>query len=349
MEEVSTPVPPEQPTRESLLSLLDSEIEGLQSEHSRSGWSLWAILASIVGVLWLLTEQLRGTPFDSTNVAKIFVGGVVLADVSYWLYKRLTLIPEGQGESRFYWGYSAFSGRWLQLIVDFFRSILLIVLAYNLPLGWSFLIPFTIAYAVDALLRLGGLLIPYIAPHFTVIPTPPKTIVGRIGFDGVWFLRVAPLAVSLFFIARACPAPIGEAISDYRIGGLLVVAAILLDMLITVLAPSSKLQSLNDIRRKFVFNRINLNEAILQTEIALGGMRAVDALRDSFAGIIFLIDKMDEQVANAELAQKSIDDVISNLKGGEPTREQFDTLSSMQRGLINCLEVRGRYFEQLKE
>lgn len=346
---MSTHPPSEQPTREGLLSLLDSEIEGLQSVHSRNGWSLWAILASIVGVLWILTEQLSAASFNSTNVAIIFIAGVTFARVSFLMYMKLSVIPEAQEETRFYWGHNAFSGMFLGMLVEFIRSILLILLAYNLTLPSLFLIPFTIGHILIALIALGGLLIPYLAPRFAVLPAPPKTTPGKIGFHGIWVLIAVPLTVSLFFIARACPVPTGEAISDYRIGGLLVVVAILLDMLLSVIAPSSKLQSLTDIRRKLVFNRINLDEAILQTEIALGGMRAVDALRDSYTSIMLLLDRMDEQVANAELAQKSIEDVIANLKGNELTEEQFNALSSMQRGFIYCLEERGRYYEQIRE
>jgi hypothetical protein len=302
-----------------------------------------------VGALWLLTEQLKGASFNLTNVTIIFVAGMLLADVSLWFYRWLNVIQEVQEEARFYWGHSAFSGKLLRISVDFIRSILLILLAYNLPLGRFFLIPFTMAYVLNALIDLFGLLVPYTVPRFTVLSSPPKTVGGKIGFHGVFLLIVIPLTVSLFFIAQACPALTGEAISDYRIGGLLVVVVILIDMLIGVLAPSSKLQSLTAIRRKLVFNRISLDEAILQTEIALGGMRAVDALRDSFTDIMFLIDKMDEQVANAELAQKSIEGVMANLKSDELTDEQFNILSSIQRGFTYCLDERSKYYEQIRE
>lgn len=69
------------PTAESVLHLLDAEIENITSSQTRGGWTMWAVLAALAAATWLLSEEIKSGPIQWDHVAVILVAGSILLDL----------------------------------------------------------------------------------------------------------------------------------------------------------------------------------------------------------------------------------------------------------------------------
>ncbi|MBD0370286.1 MAG: hypothetical protein ICV60_05585 [Pyrinomonadaceae bacterium] len=342
---------PATPTPESLLSLLDFEIEELENENKRSGWSQWAILAAIAGALWLLTDELKAASFNTITSLKIFLGGIALADLLSWIYRGFTFSSQSiDEEPRFYSWRTLFSNSRMQSAFELLRAILLITLALlGSTFSWPLLALFIFSYGVWGAANLLPLLLPILKPDFIQpvdLPKPAK--VSAI----IWgLLLTVPMLVFLALLFASLPHPLGTVISDFRVGGLLAIASYLLVILMSVLTTPSKLLPLINLRRRFVLGKISLNEAILQTEIILGGMTAVDALRDSFFNLIFLVDRINEQIQNATVSVQAMEANIPDSQNEDKTivDDKKKTLISIEGGYRYFIGERDKYVELFKK
>lgn len=94
------------------------------------------------------------------------------------------------------------------------------------------------------------------------------------------------------------PFPSAEVISSYRAGGLLVAITYLILSLGIVTKPSPVLESLIGIRRNIAFNRVDINSAVSQAEMALSGMQVPDAIQRDLHQILALVDRLNEATNN---------------------------------------------------
>ncbi|MDQ3816343.1 MAG: hypothetical protein M3362_01470 [Acidobacteriota bacterium] len=350
------PIPVKEPlTRDSLISLLNSEIEELQTENTKSGWSLWAILAAFVGALWVLSDDLKIAAYNPANVLKIFLAWVVLADILYLSYRWLAFTPEvSDGEARFYWGQDLFSTTRLQSVFALGRTLFLIVLVlFSSALTWYQIIPFLVGYLLLSVPDLVSLILPVLAPRFVYPTNPPRASMRAANI----FLSVFLLSLLTFlaFLIQRLRFPAGEAIADYRVGGLLAALMILLDLLVRILSTPHKLRPLINIRRKLALGKVSIEEAALQTDVILGGMRSIDALRDNFINLNNLLDMMDEVVQRASTTLPPLAASIPNPDVDDEVtkKEKINTYTAVEGGYRYFLGERekllARYSHELSE
>jgi hypothetical protein len=55
------------------LNVIDFEIERIESEQSRPGWTLWAVYGTIASLLWLLGKEYEKGHVDIFNVAQLLL------------------------------------------------------------------------------------------------------------------------------------------------------------------------------------------------------------------------------------------------------------------------------------
>jgi hypothetical protein len=322
------------PTVDDVLHLLDVEIDAIRSEQSRNGFNLWAVLAAIVGLLWLLTGELKEASVDWISIGRLIVAQSLIIDTLKWLYLALHFQPSERTEARFQWSHFSFSTTRGLIVIEFFRSILIVVIAFFCSLNAVPLVLVAISYIIAALLMLL-LFIGSFTPLF----------VSSEGFHNkftyvFWFALTIPAIVALAFVVTSVPFPAGSAVALYRISGLMVGLSYLLFMFARVLSGSSILPLLLKTRRNLALGKTTLERAAKEVETTLRGMRVVDALTDDFQKVISLLDRMDQQTNYALIALNSIEENL-------PSRDDLPEVIDKKLATIEVLS--SAYVGFLKE
>src|SRR5215212_2146055 len=123
-------------TVDNVLHLLDVEIDAIQSKRSQNGLNFWAVLAAIVGLLWLLTGELKQASADWVSIGRLVVIETLTIDTLRWLYLTLDSQPSARTEARFHWSHSSFSTTRGLAVSEFLRSVLIIAIAFMSSLNW---------------------------------------------------------------------------------------------------------------------------------------------------------------------------------------------------------------------
>jgi len=302
----STPVDSSLPalpstTVDNVLHLLDVEIDSVQSKRSQNGLNFWAVLAAIVGLLWLLTGELKEASADWISIGRLIVALTLPIDTLKWLYFALDMQPSARSsEARFHWSHSSFSTTRAGAVTEFIRSILIVAVAF-MSLSWFPLSLVAFSYLITALL-MAIVLVGSFTPLFVASEG------FRNKYTYVFFVAlIVPPIVALAFILPSLPFPLGDAIDLYRISGLIVGISYLFFFLASVLSRSSVQPALSDIRRNLALGKITLDRATNEVETALRGIGVLDALKDNFLKIVSILEEMDQRTNQAISALNSIE------------------------------------------
>src|SRR5687768_1148215 len=79
-----------------LLELIDFEINRIDAEESRPGWTRWALFASVASAFWLLTIELENNAFSWKGALFVFLG----LWIAYDTFKEIQLLVSGSGGSQ---------------------------------------------------------------------------------------------------------------------------------------------------------------------------------------------------------------------------------------------------------
>lgn len=312
------------PTTESVLDLLDAEIENITSSQTRGGWTMWAVLAALAAATWLLSEEIKSGPIQWDHVAVILVAGSILLDLIRFL--AIVLNPqqaEDEPIPRFYWSHKHFSARRLFGLFDLARITLVVVLAFlSAAFTWKFLASLVMGYAVFFFMMAIVVVMSFSrwafanqSNKFTYIFW--GLILFGLGLAGILSLFVLP------------PINMGN-IGSYRVAGLILATVYLLLFLSTMVTTSPVLQFLMHLRRDLVFGTKSLPKVINEADSALGGLRVTDALRDDYIAIILGIEELNEFTKNAEMTVSSIEQNI-------PNQEDDSTVADLKSQLVQTL------------
>ena len=279
---------------ERTLRLLDSEIENTRSAQTQHGWTSWGLVAGIVGSLWLLSDELKSgsVVLEITALAVLLFS--TLVDSVRWLIYQLWQWKDPKNDpARLRWSNEFFSGSELFFLLEILRSIGLLVVAFLLaPRWWVPLLTLTIAYVWFLIMGILWLIL-------TQAEFPIRQGFTKKGFAFI-LAFVLPCIASFLLYLKLAPVPTGEAIASYRAGGLLVAICYLILSLAMVTRVSPILYSLIALRRNIVFNRVEINSAATQAEIALKGMQVPDAIQKDLLPILTLVERLDEDTNRLE-------------------------------------------------
>jgi hypothetical protein len=115
---------------------------------------------------------------------------------------------------------------------------------------------------------------------------------------------IVPALASFLLYSTLAPPPVGDVVSSYRAGGIIVFISYLLLSLAMVTKDSSVLHSLIAIRRDITLDRVDPRSAASQAEIALKGMEVSDAIQKDVSPILSLVERLN----------KSTNDLISQVQ-----------------------------------
>jgi hypothetical protein len=254
---------------ERTLRLLDSEIDHIRHTQSQQGWTSWGLVGAVVGSFWLLSDELEPGNIRVEIVALAVLLFSTLIDALRYLFSQLWVWKNPANEtSRIRWSNELFSGNELFFVLEILRSIGLLVVAFFFaPMWWLAFSFLSIAYAWFLLMAIAWVAL-------TQAEYPIRQGFTTKGFAFI-LAFIVPCVASFFLYLTLAPVPVGDVVSSYRVGGLLVAVSYLVILL----------HSLIRIRRDIAFNRVDINSAASQAEIALKGMEVSDAIQKDVSPI----------------------------------------------------------------
>ncbi|HYA85871.1 MAG TPA: hypothetical protein VEI57_02245 [Nitrospirota bacterium] len=323
-----------------LIDFINHETDQFDAEQRKQGWSHRALLIALATLVWLLTGQMPLTSVNWQNVGLlVFVLGLTI-DLVESLSSAVSMqIRRTSEEPRFFLT-SLFSIARIYMIIRLAFSIVLILIAIKLRVH---------VYSVSKILMLLLLGFDTVGSSFGLILS-----FRHIPFSKFQVKRTAP-SYSLLSTALMAAALVGYyfafaeklssfSSSDIKTGVLLTFIAVNIALMARWRIAPPTLASLDSIRQDLVLDKIDVDWAINQVDIALYGMRVGDVLQqevketlDSFNKEQRLLIKLAHTL---EAAESFIPADPSSL--GKPE-------SSIQREAVQALmEEVDRYASQMR-
>ena len=272
---------------ERTLQLLDSEIEHIRGTETQQGWTSWGLIGAIVAALWLLSDELKVANSRLEIVALAVILFSSITDSVRWLiYQFWQWKVSADQSTKIRWSHEWFSGNELVFVVEFLRSLALLIVAWEVaPRSWLPLSAFSIAYGWYLLMVIAWLALTRaefpIKQGFTI-----KGFAYILGF-------VVPCLTSFLLYLNFASALTGEVVSSFRVGGIIVFISYLILSLAMVTKHSSVLHTLIALRRDLALDRIDAKSAASQVEIALKGMEVSDAIQKDVSPILNLVERLN--------------------------------------------------------
>lgn len=273
-----------------LTSLIEFEINRINSESSRPGWTVWAILGGMASAAWLLTSEIEKSQVGWENVIKLFVMFCVLMDV----FKGLkTLLADNSSEgtqvARFGLAKSLFAQARVAILIEAIRSTFIF---YVIKIGYIGLTsPYRnillIYYGYTIFMVVVGLALSF-TKQIISMNSPPN---GWVWIIGIKFYNLLIVIGSVGFLYEKDLYELLFHMQEVRIAGLFMVVFLLSIVLTNPKAINMLLPQLINLRREVGLGNYNYQMASKQYELYLMGMRLSDVLKDDVKNII---DKLEQ-------------------------------------------------------
>jgi hypothetical protein len=305
-----------------VLKLLDAEISEATSEQTRHGWTTRAVLAALAGCLWLGAGILESGVARPSNYLILFLFFSLVVDCLHVLTSLLFWQPiRAYSTDRFRW--PSFIGNRLVMLILVLRAVALISIAvvYRGSIGWPYIVA-TVFYGV-----IGCFWMMYLVFDLLRIPLQitPGVFSIKIALAGLTFAFLGGTSLlGSYFALFARPQSLTA--SDFRLGGLLVVAVILLWRFAWSVGGSPLVSTLVEVRRGLLLGQTDLDTAVHQTEIAFMGMRVADVLQAEIQAYLFLYNQIEQECM---FIDSEIDALETSLRTeGHPMSEKASMLAT---------------------
>lgn len=265
-------------------AFLDAEIESLRDEIRRPGWTRWALTGALAALVWVLISLIEQGDYSVEAVTSLLLV-ISFLMYSYALIAALVSpgLPSQRPKARIISTHEISGSMPVIILIVVQLAFLTAVIQHlSMELGG---VATRISLAAISLLWFSALgMLAIVATRFPM-PLNPRHRVNIV----ILLIGIVLMLLSAWYHVRFLwISPGGATACDIRLA--LVIAAIfyLFAKLITVPGGAITLDVLTTIRREFLRERIELETAIQQVDIALAGMRASDLLEGYIAKVLSL-------------------------------------------------------------
>jgi hypothetical protein len=256
------------------------------------GWTTWAILPTVGGLVWLLLNQLE-TAVRTSSILRIYFVLSLFLDLLFcfatWIGDRADLQQTERRWRPIRLGLEILVGR---LGITF--TLILITLRWGIAL-WLWpdaprftLVLVSIYFGALSLILLGLLVL----TAFNL----PLSFGNRSRTWPVYLAVTSFLAWSAVSYTRLLLGGGATSLAEWKIAGILVALGQLLLLLTSVVKGPILLEPLVALRRDIVFGRIDLDRAVRQLDIIVAGMRVSDALQQEVEKFLMLLREHDREL-----------------------------------------------------
>lgn len=281
-----------------VLSILDFEIDKIQSEQTRPGWSLWALGAAFAALVWMLTEHLFSPSLNIVNVLQLFVMFSAL-----WTTRHLFALLQTFGQSSsqapkgFRWAPDTLKR--LGALIDGAKATAVFVVSLVCTSGVPAYSRFLAALVYGAMaffVIVGFLLSMFRLPVRADYPNLSGKLQIGIGI-ALWVAILITLITVAYGFGFAVSSSVSGFTSvDMRVAILIVAALFLLKQLAVDYSEPPLLGSLIEIRRDLAFSRVSVEGAVERAEIAILGMNEAAVLQEDVRAILQTFEAMESEL-----------------------------------------------------
>jgi hypothetical protein len=277
-----------------LIRIIERDIDEIKAGDTKSGWTSWAIIGGIAGALLLLFGETRKLQtFPTEEVKLIGLAGLLLYQIAVLSHRAFNLTLPVARPGRIKWTKEAnfpYVPTWVYKLLIFLVSIV-VTFTLTLP-SWVK----TIALSTWGLWAL--LTITILVFSFRKQAIGNNKVSKKSGF--VMFLVLLTFSVlSLLLLGNRIQFPIGEAATlPYILAGLIIATVLLIENLISTLAPSRLLTNLQDLRDDIIFLRVEIDEALQRYQVLTEGETLPDALKEDLSEVLSYVDVIEYAHSN---------------------------------------------------
>lgn len=280
-----------------LLDILYSERARLKDIYILPGWTEWAIIVAISGVIWMLFPYLEGKEYCVTNVCLLtccWLNGVILFSIPKAMRTR----------GRAVWKKGGQMNRIGAIAFGLFFSVEIIFI-FNTDCVIKN------AMAIMAVISLSILILCYIGvfimSFFPSIITPKNN-----KFSWIWYFFLAPVvAVLVAALVRSW----GDITwIDFKMSILIVVIAFLFLMCFCIIQPKHLLSNIDAlIEDTLMSDNINEHDVLKKLDEIVGGLRVGDFLyQENMAFFVRNKKSLTDNLVNLKKATEQNDQVLAN-------------------------------------
>jgi SHS2 domain-containing protein len=331
-----------------LIRIIERDIDEIKAGDTKSGWTSWAIIGGIAGALLLLFGETRKLQtFPTEEVKLIGLAGLLLYQIAIISHRAFNLTLPVARPGRIKWTKEAnfpYVPTWVYKLLIFLVSF---VVTYTLTLPtWVK----TIALATWGLWAL--LTITILVFSFRKQPIGNNKVSKKSGF--VMFIVLLIFSVlSLLLLGNRIHFPIGEAATlPYILAGLIVATVLLIENLISTLAPSRLLTNLQDLRDDIIFLRVEIDEALQRYQVLTEGETLPDALKEDLSEVLSYVDVIEYAHSNMNtLLEKMIKELPVTTDSEEVVKQKQQQLrldkDSYSLHNARCSDISGSFKAKL--
>jgi len=332
-------------TRKSnLIKLLDSEINQIMAEQSKPGWNQWVLYGSIAAILWLLLQTTVSKNISFNSVSYYFI----IFNFTYVsVVMTLNIFNKNkQVRSSIILTEDLLSNR-TSILFEIFFTFIIIGLIFNID---NFVLE-------DRFLIFSYfMLIIYIAVLVLGLLKLPVPIGGN---KSMYFSAIVNAIILLLLLIVPVVLNLNEIIENviekhnYNMDNIkLSVLLFALVFLIRLISKSKNenilLYSLIDIRRNLILEKISIDNAFDQTDIAINGMKVSDVFKEDINSFLNSYNKY-ELTINENIKKISVakNELITDSKMSSDKKALLKTIiESANNSVDDCfkgLELKKKY------
>jgi hypothetical protein len=297
-----------------MVAALTTEINQIQEENKRPGWSAWALQGGIATFLWLAVNEF-GPKSNLQTIGIVFLFGSLLGDLLLSACQYLNRLGNSKRSQIRYQFLSDNPNASPAMLVFTIVRYTALLLVYN-SLSFAFRVPSFTLYCVGVV-ALCVVIFPLRSARALALKKelPTKT---EHWVTGIILLWCGFLIYRLFLMLLFSDTDIR--ISDYRLGILLVGILYLSSLLVSGEKEKPIANTLKEIRRELAFGKISSEEAAKEADVVLSGLTATAAiehklteLSSKFHGVILSYEKLIAECQAANSILKSFETMEDQL------------------------------------
>jgi len=324
--------------KKDLIELINSEINLIAFEQKRPGWTAWALLAGLFTVFWLLINEMSPGRVNFYNVLFIFLFFSLLMETVLAAGSLFSIKANKEPtEPRFYLS-SSYSESRITILFQVIRLITLIYICVHLK--FQVIRVSVISFYIIFIFLLFGYVLILILSYLKL--PQPKFANLKIQLFTALIIFVL-LFISTIGFTSTLIKIFGTLDSvDFRIGALLTIMVYILNLLLRTPQNVPLLASLIEIRRDLFLDKIDVEFANRQIDIALAGLQVEDLLQENVREILSYQD-----IINSKLRQNiRIIETIENLFPANLKDLQKKELSDLRETVLALRVSSDNYFEE---
>ncbi len=334
-------------SRSEILAAIDYEIAAIEKEQTSPGWTKWTFYAGFATLAWIAIAEVSKKDFAIADAALVVILFSIFADLAEFIVK--TLRPSSSKPStinRFTLSSLELAGSRLNLFGKALRIVFLLWVYFFLRgslLGFqsNWFVGF---YFILLFFSLFGFGLSYLG--FPINPRHEPPVWAKVVLHVAY---IVPLSIAFY---DACHCLLNSlsvfSASDFRLGLIATAFLWLMPIALDHIAQNNPLLgTLKNVRRDLAFDRIDLDVALRQADIALDGMRAEDYLQSDVKSVLQCGDSASKSMRDLQDRIKQAHDLVQSLEQLLPTAISND-LPSVQM-LKVVLEACDLHRNKIKE